>query len=70
MLGRHCANYNMQDTVLAQLLYHLNIAHKPCCLHPTLVGYDGGPPSPDAGPRLTNYLRMRQHWPNRYAIRI
>ena len=22
MLGRHCTNYNMQDTVLAQLLYH------------------------------------------------
>ena len=27
MLGRHCANYNKQDTVLAQLLYHLNTAH-------------------------------------------
>ena len=27
MLGRHRVNYNMQDTVLAQLLYHLNTAH-------------------------------------------
>ena len=27
MLGRHRANYNKQDTVLAQLLYHLNTAH-------------------------------------------
>ena len=27
MLGRHHANYNMQDTVLAQLLYHMNTAH-------------------------------------------
>ena len=27
MIGRHRANYNMKDTVLAQLLYHLNIAH-------------------------------------------
>ena len=27
MLDRHRANYNKQDTVLAQLLYHLNTAH-------------------------------------------
>ena len=27
MLGRHRANYNMQDTVLAQLLYNLNTVH-------------------------------------------
>ena len=27
MLGRYRANYNMQDTVLAQLLYTLNTAH-------------------------------------------
>ena len=27
MLGQHRANYNKQDTVLAQLLYHLNTAH-------------------------------------------
>ena len=27
MLERHHANYNKQDTVLAQLLYHLNTAH-------------------------------------------
>ena len=27
ILGRHRANYNKQDTVLAQLLYHLNTAH-------------------------------------------
>ena len=27
MLGRHRTNYNMQDTVLAQLMYHLNAAH-------------------------------------------
>ena len=26
-LGQHRTNYNMQDTVLAQLLYHLNTAH-------------------------------------------
>ena len=37
MLGRHRANYNMQDTVLAQLLYHLNVAHNLRCLHATLV---------------------------------
>ena len=27
MLSQHRANYNKQDTVLAQLLYHLNTAH-------------------------------------------
>ena len=27
MPGPHRANYNKQDTVLAQLLYHLNTAH-------------------------------------------
>ena len=27
MLDRHRTNYNKQDTVLAQLLYHLNTAH-------------------------------------------
>ena len=27
MQGRHRANYDKQDTVLAQLLYHLNTAH-------------------------------------------
>ena len=27
MLAWHRANYNKQDTVLAQLLYHLNTAH-------------------------------------------
>ena len=27
MLGWHRANYDMQHTVLAQLLYHLNTAH-------------------------------------------
>ena len=27
MLDRHRSNYNKQDTVLAQLLYHLNTAH-------------------------------------------
>ena len=27
MLDRHRANYNKQDTVLAQLLYHLNTVH-------------------------------------------
>ena len=27
MLGRHHINYNMQDTVSARLLYHLNTAH-------------------------------------------
>ena len=27
MLDRHRVNYNKQDTVLAQLLYHLNTAH-------------------------------------------
>ena len=27
VLGQHRANYNKQDTVLAQLLYHLNTAH-------------------------------------------
>ena len=27
MLDWHRANYNKQDTVLAQLLYHLNTAH-------------------------------------------
>ena len=27
MLDRHRAKYNKQDTVLAQLLYHLNTAH-------------------------------------------
>ena len=27
MLGLHRANYNKQDTVLAQLLFHLNTAH-------------------------------------------
>ena len=27
MLDRHRPNYNKQDTVLAQLLYHLNTAH-------------------------------------------
>ena len=27
MLDRHRANYNKQDIVLAQLLYHLNTAH-------------------------------------------
>ena len=27
MLGRHRANYNKQDIVLARLLYHLNTAH-------------------------------------------
>ena len=27
MLDRHRASYNKQDTVLAQLLYHLNTAH-------------------------------------------
>ena len=27
MLDQHRANYNKQDTVLAQLLYHLNTVH-------------------------------------------
>ena len=27
MLGQHRANYDKQDTVLAQLLYHLNTSH-------------------------------------------
>ena len=27
LLGRHRANYNMQETVLAQLLYHVDTAH-------------------------------------------
>ena len=40
MLGRHCANYNKQDTEFAQLLYHLNTAHNNAsvsCVGTTLV---------------------------------
>ena len=30
MLDQHRANYNKQDTVLAQLLYHPDTAHSQC----------------------------------------
>ena len=51
MLGQHLTNYyNMQDTVLAQLLYHLNTAHT------NVVVSRVGPPSPDAGPALHQRL--------------
>ena len=47
MLGCHRANYNMQDTVLAQLLYHPNTAHTYVVCVPRW--YDAGLPSLDAG---------------------
>ena len=43
----HRANYNMHDTVLAQLLYHLNTAYTYVVCVPRW--YDACPPSPDAG---------------------
>ena len=50
MLDRHHANYNKQDTVLAQLLYHLNTAH----INASTAHINAGPPSPDAGPATPN----------------
>ena len=63
MLGQHRTNYNMQYTVLAQLLYHLSTKHTyfaclSCC-------YDAGPPSLDAGPESNQRLAIgTRHWPN------
>ena len=63
MLGRHIANYNigLQDTVLAQLLYHLNTAHT----YIAYISHIGTMPVHHLqmmGRRRTNYLRTRQHY--------
>ena len=54
VLGRHQANHNMQDTVLAQLLYHLNTAHTYVACVPRW--YDSRPPFPDAVPASNQRL--------------